>query len=404
MNKQLLNAALGYHDENLCVIPVQPMAKKPALPTWEEFHTRQSTLDEINHWWNNGYKQDFNIGIVHGEVSGNYVTLDIDHNTGLMTELVNDHDYLFSGRIEQSGSGEGFHIPLRLDTLPDFGQDLKQGRLRGNRTWKTPTGHLNIRCRYCQTVAPPSIHPSGQAYTFIQTGPILKLPNLDHLIEWLSKLAAPPPISPQRVTTYSSDDLIGQVKSAWNVLKVFQHFGKAASPRTEANGELRLMGNGGLLLTPNLEEFYVFSDDFGGGIFHAWGYCLMGSAYDNSRDFYPVLIQMAKAAGIKLSPLTIPDNDKLVIVAGEERAERLTQAGFPAVGLPGNAFKKDWIRLFPRKATIYIMLDPGRQAQARAIAAEFKARGYTAYTCEVPVKPDEFFRELNSYLRQGKKY
>lgn len=405
----MLHEALAYHAEGLTVIPIREREKIPAVEvmggTWEQYQSRMSTAEEITHWWSNGYHKTFNIGIVHGEVSNNYITLDIDHDTGLMTQLVHEHEYLLEGRIEQSGSGQGYHIPIRLESLPDFGLDHKGNRPRGNRTWKLDTGHLNIRCRYCQTVAPPSIHPTGNPYKFIQTGEILQLPNLDNLIEWLNKLTTPAPISPGRVTTYTSDDLLTKVKDAWNVFKVFQHFGKAGSPRTEPNGEIRLMGNGGLLITQDLQQFYIFSDDFGGDIFHAWGYCRVGSSYNNQQHFYPMLLEMAKAAGIKTAPLDIPEGDIIIIVAGEDKAEVLKEAGFSAVGLPGNVFKRAWTRLFNKSSTVYVMLGPGKEQAARAIANEFKASGLASYTCEVPT--DEFLgygAELKSYLKQGKRY
>lgn len=397
LRTEFLQAALQYHAEGLTVIPIRENQKVPAVEamggTWEQYQNRISTEQEITHWWQNGYDQTFNIGLVHGKLDNGftYATLDIDHDNGLMTQLVNDHDYLFNGRIEQSGSGQGFHFPLLLETVPDWGYDQKQNRLRGNKTWKTSLGVLNCRIFGCQTVAPPSIHPNGQPYKFIQTGEILKLNNLDSLIEWLNKLTATNIILPKRVITSTQDDLVAQVEGYWDCMKVFEHFGKASSPRTEVNGEIRLLGNGGLLVTSDLRHFYIFSDDFGGSIFEAWGYCRVGSSYDKHVHFYPILLEMAKAAGIKLAPLDIPDGDLIIIVAGEEKAEVLKAAGFSAVGLPGNVFKRAWTRLFDKKSTVYVMLGPGKEQSARAIANEFRASGLTSYTCDIPVTPDEYF-------------
>ncbi len=425
MVSPLLPHALQYHNEGLCCIPIKPLSKAPALVSWEEYHTRRSTEAEIREWWGNGHS--YGIGVVHGEVSGNYIVLDIDHDSGLMTQLVHDHDYLFNGRIEQSGSGEGYHIPIKLDTLPDFGLDLRQNRPRGNKTWKTLKGNLNCRVRFCQTVCPPTIHPSGNPYKFIQTGDILRLPNLDSLIEWLDKLAPPP--KPIRSNGYNkpfspakSDDLLSEVKSAWDCLKVFDHFGMAASPRKESNGEIRLLGNGGLLLTENLQQWFSFSDDFGGGIFEAWGYCRVGSSYDNSKCFRQMLLEMAEVAGIAVDkqngkaltgdflPLNIPAGKTIIIVAGEDKAQVLNDAGFCTVGLPGNLFKRAWVRLFDKDSIVYVALGPGKELQAGSIAREFKANGITSYTCKTPVTPDELFskyggtpEDLMHHLELGRK-
>lgn len=303
MSNPLLDCALAYHSEGLCVIPVVERDKKPALTTWEEYHTRLSTEEEIRQWWTNGHT--YNLGIVHGEVSGNYITLDLDHDTGLADEMYHAHPHLFKGRIEQSGSGEGYHVPLRLDQLPDFGMDQKQNRPRGNRTWKTKLGHCNIRARFCQTVVPPSIHPSGNQYRFLQDGPITQTPDLGQLIEWLNRLA-PPPVHRQKeskpLRPAQGNDLLSEVKAVWDsALKVFDHFSMAAQQRTEPGGDLRLLGNGGLLLTEDLQQWFCFADEIGGDALEAWGYCRFGNSYDKGRQFRQVLLEMAQAGGVDIA-------------------------------------------------------------------------------------------------------
>ena len=297
---EMLEMALRYHGESLCVIPVVSKNKMPAI-VWEEYQERRSTSVEIMEWFGNG--KQHNVGIVHGEVSGNYISLDIDHDAGLWVELQAVHPSLFEGRLERSGSGAGYHIPLIVEQLPDLGHNTKDDRPRGNKTWKTGNGHLNVRARFCQSVAPPSVHPSGGRYVFIQDGPITRLPSLDDLIVWLNKLAPPP--APRRAPgpkQYRDHDasgtLVEAVKSAWGTLDVFAHFNLATEAVTERNGETRLRGNGGLLIAGDATTWYNFSDEFGGGVVEAWGWCRFGSAYDNKRHFRQVLLEMAQAAGI----------------------------------------------------------------------------------------------------------
>lgn len=427
MSNPLLEPALNYHKEGLCVIPVIERDKKPAL-AWEEYHTRRSTVEEIKLWWGNGH--NYNIGIVHGEVSGNFVTLDIDHDSGLVDEMFNAHPYLFAGRIEQSGSGEGYHIPLKLDQLPDFGIDQKQDRPRGNRTWKTKTGVCNIRARFCQTVCAPSIHPSGNPYRFLQEGPITQVANLDRLIEWLDRLAPPKittaPAINKPTRPVQSDDLLGEVKAVWDCLSVFDQFTIAGQQRKEPNGEIRLLGNGGLLVTEDLQRWYSFADEMGGGVFEAWGYCRFGNSYDKTRHFRQVLLEMAQAAGIEVKkivakdltpvspgydlPFDIPTSQKIIIVGGEAKAEVLRDAGFGAIGLPDNIFKRTWARLFSQESIIYIALDPGKERQAEMIAGAFKANGIAAVACYLPVKIDELLSkyggshsDLCQFLNYGKR-
>jgi len=304
MSDLLLKSALYYLSEGLCVIPILPRDKRPALATWEEYQTRRSTVEEIAAWF--GGNSTYNIGLVHGPVSGGYCVIDVDHDAGLLDTLRERFPFLFAGRLEQSGSGEGYHIPFRLATAPDFGQDERQGRPRGNRTWKLTAGIANVRYAFCQSVAPPSIHPSGNRYRFLQKGPLVEVLNLDAVIDWLNTQAppparaaspsAPPPIRP------ADGDLVSAVKAAWpTAVSVFSQFGMVHDSREE-HGELRLLGNGGLLVRlDNPDTWYCFSDEVGGGVFEAWGWCRFGSAYDKRRNFRQVLVEMAQAAGIDVA-------------------------------------------------------------------------------------------------------
>lgn len=303
----MLKAALFYHSEGLCVIPVLPRDKRPAANilggAWEPYQTRRSTKDEINHWWANGFNQTWNIGIVHGEVSENYVTIDIDHDQGILDEIKRNFPGLVSGRIEQSGSGEGFHIPLRVEELPDFGQK-KDDTPRGNKTWKTPKGSVNIRARLCQTVAPPSIHPTGNRYRFIQKGGIAYLYTLAQFIDWLGvitpqKKVSRPEVARPKLQAPGEDTLLGAVLAHWqNPLQVFAHFGLTHDVKEERDGQIRLRGNGGLLVTADHQVWNCFEEEFGGSTIEAWAYCTIGTGYDKHKDFRQVLLDMASAAGI----------------------------------------------------------------------------------------------------------
>lgn len=289
--RELLTAALSYHSEGLCVIPVVHGQKMPAVPNFEHYYHNRSTADEVKHW----FSRPHNIGIVHGEVSGNYITLDIDHDAGIFQTLQDEWSALFFGRVEQSGSGEGYHIPLRVENMPEW----------NNRTWKTPTGAVNIRARLCQTVAPPSIHPSGGLYRFLQTGSLVVLNSVDPLVDWLNELAPPKPKArplpapPALKRTEPGTDLKAAVEAEYpDVLSVFAEFGMT-NLQQEKNGEIRILGNGGLLVAEDRQRWVCYSDDnFGGGIFEAWGWCRFGRDYDNRKQFREVLLEMARSRGI----------------------------------------------------------------------------------------------------------
>lgn len=304
-NEMMLRSALFYHGEGLCVIPVVERNKMPALATWDKYKEQRSTKAEMYAWFGNGH--EYNIGIVHGEVSQNYVALDIDHDRGVLADIQEFFPQLCGGRIEQSGSGEGYHIPLKLGTLPNFGIFSKTGSPRGNRTWKTAKGDVNIRARACQTVVPPSLHPSGNRYRFIQKGEIAQAPDLIPLINWLDTQL--PKEKKQKVKTSTralrsgnGDTLLEAVLDAWPTpLAVFKEIGLAGEIKEEPNGEIRLLGHGGLMV--NLEKgcWHCFADEVGGGPIEAWGWQRFGSCYDSKLHFRQVLLEMAKASGVDLA-------------------------------------------------------------------------------------------------------
>ena len=79
----------------------------------------------------------------------------------------------------------------------------------------------------------------------------------------------------------------------------------------------------------------------------------------------------------------------LVLVEGEIKAMALTQRGFPAVGIPGAAtFKARWVPWFAKCLEVYVVFDPGAEAQA---ARAVEMLGNKARLCTCPVKPDDFF-------------
>jgi hypothetical protein len=322
-------AAQWWYNQGINTIPVEPNDKKPAEDVidpkthrWKHLQQRRVTPQELDHWWNNGFNRVFNIGLVHGEVSNNFASIDIDHDQGIFEAIKAIHPQLTGGMIEQSGSQEGYHIPLFLNRLPDFGHDDTKSQPKGNQTWKTRLGNVNIRARFCQTVAPPSIHPSGNPYTFLQRGKITRIDNLDDLIGWLDQLA------PERTTIASrqrsqntargtkngKETLLSSVLAFWGSLSVFQHLGVAsqANLKQDKGEELRVLGNGGLLINLEKDSWYCFEDEEGGGPIEAWAYCRFGRVVAKKLYFRQILLEMAIEAGIDIAQFYRTGDEKLV--------------------------------------------------------------------------------------------
>jgi hypothetical protein len=106
----------------------------------------------------------------------------------------------------------------------------------------------------------------------------------------------------QRATTEKTQDASKDlILDAWSTFDVFDYHARATEAKEEKNGEVRLLGNGGLLIKANGEGWYCFADDKGGGdSISAWAYCTRRSPSLVGRAYWDVLKEMAAAKGIPL--------------------------------------------------------------------------------------------------------
>jgi len=156
---EVLNYALEYLKLGLSVIPLQPREKRPLIK-WKQYQQRLPTEDEVRKWfskWPNA-----NIGIVCGRVSGNLLVLDFD-SEDLYKQFM-EQAFAFTNlynKLKETWivrTGKGVHIYFRVkDVTPPT-----KLRLKGGIDLKGEGGYV---------VAPPSIHPSGKRYEFVNGGP-----------------------------------------------------------------------------------------------------------------------------------------------------------------------------------------------------------------------------------------
>lgn len=296
----MLDHALFYHSLGICVIPVKPRDKAPALQSWDEYQLRQSTQEEITVWWKT--QPIFNIGLVHG-ING-FVSIDIDHDTGALIDLRSKFPELTSERLEQSGSGEGYHIPVFVDEYPALGYDNSKDRPRGNKTWKTKNGDVNIRARWCQTVAPPSIHPSGGLYRVIQNGPIVRVKSLSSFMEYLNILDPKQTAITHNAQAQSNSEHSGglsELKNYWpDLVATFYYLGVRGDLQKEPGNEIRILGHGGLVIDNANGRWYCHSEEIGGDVIDAFGWVQYGQSWDrrNRRMFSETIQRMKAQAGI----------------------------------------------------------------------------------------------------------
>lgn len=175
------NPFLRYLHLGWSVIPLQAKGKLPeptllpllpdgeegcAKRSWKPYQSTPATEADVATWWR---QTGINVGIVTGSVSG-IVVLDLDNATAIRVAYERGIP-----ETPRASTGKGLHIYFRAPAE----------RL-GNRAGFDPTvGGFDLRGEGGYVVAPPSIHPNGSAYTWLQSPedcPVAEIP------EWLHQL------------------------------------------------------------------------------------------------------------------------------------------------------------------------------------------------------------------------
>ena len=180
----LLEAALAYAAKGLHVIPLHDVTtgvcscgtstckpgKHPRLAAW----TTAASTDpgQIRAWWQQW--PTANVGIQTGARSG-LAVLDVDPRHGgavALEELLAQHGPLPETPLVLTGGG-GQHYYFRLEA------DLPGCK---------PAPGLDLQLSGQQVAAPPSLHPSGQRYTWEASSDLAEVP-LAPLPAWLQAMA-----------------------------------------------------------------------------------------------------------------------------------------------------------------------------------------------------------------------
>lgn len=144
MNGTLLEAALAYARRGWSVIPLLPRDKRPAVE-WEAYQRERASEEQIHHWWQEN--PAYNVGVVLGAVSG-LVAVDVDLRTGGRSVRGLDH-----GLTPVVMTKRGFHWYYRHP-----GGKVSRARLLPGLTLLGDGNYV---------VAPPSVHPSGEPYRWL---------------------------------------------------------------------------------------------------------------------------------------------------------------------------------------------------------------------------------------------
>ncbi len=153
----LLKQALRYYrDFGWSVIPIRAGTKIAALRSWKPCQTKRPDEKQLRKWFGSGDNQ---IAVILGEVSGGLACRDFDAMTEYETWAAAHPDLV--GVLPTAQTSRGMHVYFeghfegRIEFEDSDGKHL--GELRGGK-------------HYC--MVPPSVHPGGHIYKWIN--PLLK--------------------------------------------------------------------------------------------------------------------------------------------------------------------------------------------------------------------------------------
>jgi hypothetical protein len=145
----IIEAAIALAQRGLSIFPCQPRGKEPA--TSRGLHDATTDLDRINKWWR--AVPDLNIAIATGPASGMWV-LDVDGEDGETS--------LRKLEAEQGA------LPATVEVITGKGRHLyfRAGEQVIRNSAKQVADGIDVRGDGGYVLCPPSIHPSGRAYSW----------------------------------------------------------------------------------------------------------------------------------------------------------------------------------------------------------------------------------------------
>lgn len=145
-----------------------PLENKVPKSNWEHWQTNDMEMSDLDHL---GWNANTNgVGAISGIKNLRCLDFDAVNDYQIVKMFVKNlglpNEYLW---VVRSGSGKGYHIWFYCDSdsyLFDF--------LGGKKSYyklilkeKGLCDHIELRWQNCQTVLPPSFHPSGGQYEFV---------------------------------------------------------------------------------------------------------------------------------------------------------------------------------------------------------------------------------------------
>lgn len=149
-NKTILEYALEYHEHGLCVIPI-PYGKKITYIKWKKYQTERPDEKQLQEWFKNNNK---NIAVVLGEVSNGLACRDFDIIEGY--EEWAEFNSELAKILPTVKTARGYQVYFRANIT---------GRTDIIDTKGKHHGELRGSHHYC--ILPPSLHPKGLLYQWV---------------------------------------------------------------------------------------------------------------------------------------------------------------------------------------------------------------------------------------------
>ncbi len=195
-------------DRGIATIPIGYCSKRPVL-AWKHYQSQLPTKHELKRWFNRKY---INIAIITGHQ--NLVIIDFDSMA--VWELWQSSSFNIDNTYRVKTS-RGMHVYLYITNPPE-------------RTLKLASIDVKAAGGYC--LCPPSIHPSGHAYTALNGDYIATVDNLNDVLPCMMLEQAQKPIEipklpqnndhdPWHIPVQINGNSIAWIKSNVDVLSFF---------------------------------------------------------------------------------------------------------------------------------------------------------------------------------------
>ncbi len=149
------------------MVPVPSRQKRPSLPRWEDLRLTEADLPDHFGGWGG------NIGLLVGEPSGGLVDVDLDCPEALALADWLPPTALVAGRPGNPGSHRFYQAAGATTTKFQTAREML----------------IELRSTGGQTLAPPSVHPSGEAYRWERAGRAAEV-DADELLRAVARVAA----------------------------------------------------------------------------------------------------------------------------------------------------------------------------------------------------------------------